>query len=762
MPLFWSTERKMFLAFGSAILALGIVACISVWLTLTLLADLDTVAEENHFIAAQNDIVSRQNDILSDISHANALAAQMATYARLFAVNHDNSSYEEWEKSLNDFRAKLGEIDDATRDSPTQIQRMRHINELLTEKVRITTRNATSRQVEDAWGIVNGISQVRPLTDELIAMSVEERTLLGDKNKEASAKIAEASRKNDEARHAAAAALWTLGIAFALALLTIGGALVMILRDLKTRARAAEELERARQAAEAASVAKSAFLANMSHELRTPLTSIMGYVDLLMDFNAAASGRLEYLQTIRRSGEHLLTLINDILDVSKIEAGRMVVETVACSLIDILAEIESLMRSRGAEKGVSLAVEYASPIPLRVRTDPTRFRQILMNLVGNAVKFTDTGAVRVVVHCKENSGMGGRNRPPLRIVIEVIDTGVGISPEQQRLLFQPFSQADVTTTRRFGGTGLGLSISRRLAHLLDGDLSVRSELGHGSTFRLSLPIEAAPGAPMLAPGEIAPLAADAARHPESHARDLDLRVLLAEDGVENRDVIVLHLRRAGCHVTAVEDGQQAFDAACRAWRTDDPFDIVLLDMQMPVMDGYTAASRLRAQGYGGAIIALTAHAMKEDRERCLAVGCDEYVPKPVNVPALLNMMARFTGHITDASAQDRLMADPALRQLIRKFCASLPATLQILRDLAARGAHQDLAVAAHRLAGAGGAYGFQEITRRAKALEKAAHAGRPAEVQDALQQLAAAFPPAPPSPGVSNDVPPPHHPPEIP
>jgi signal transduction histidine kinase/DNA-binding NarL/FixJ family response regulator len=709
MPLHWSTERKIVLGFGSALLALCIVASLSVWLTLALLADLDTVA--------------RQNEILSQISQANSTAAQMATYARLYGVNHDGRTFEQWEDSSREFKGLLSEINKNTNDSAAQVQRMAHIESLLDAKVRLTTPDATTQQIENAWGIINGYSQMKPITDELLAMGNEERPLLRD--------------KNQEARRAASAALWTIGIAFSLALLTVGGALTMILRDLKARRRASEELERARQAAETASIAKSAFLANMSHELRTPLTSIMGYVDLLLDPEATASGRIEYLQTIRRSGEHLLTLINDILDVSKIEAGRMVVESVECSLIDIIAEVDSLMRARASEKGVAFAVEYATPIPLRVRTDPTRFRQILMNLVGNAVKFTDAGGVRVVVHCKENSGMGGRNRPAHRIVIEVIDTGVGISPEQQRLLFQPFAQADVTTTRRFGGTGLGLSISRRLAHMLDGDLSVRSELGQGSVFRLSLPIESAPGAPLLAPDEIGEPASRGARRLESSPRDLDLRVLLAEDGVENRDVIVLHLRRAGCQVTAVEDGRQAFDVACRAWRTGDSFDVILMDMQMPVMDGYDAASRLRAEGYGGVIIALTAHAMKEDRERCLGVGCDEYVPKPIDVPALLEMMARFTGRGTDAAAKSRLQEDPALRQLIQRFRNGLPSSLHNLRDLAGRGAWNDLAVAAHRLAGAGGAYGLDEISRHSRMLERAARAAQPAEVQAALAQLAA-------------------------
>jgi signal transduction histidine kinase/CheY-like chemotaxis protein len=709
MPLRWSTERKIVLGFGSVLLALCIVAGTSVWLTLALLADLNTVAQ--------------QNEILAHISQANAMAAQLATHARLYAVNHDEKSYIEWETAGKDFQSKLHDIEIATNDSSTQVERMNHIRRMLDEKIRMTGRDAAPQQLEEAWGIVNGISKMRPITDELIAMSVEERNILG--------------AKNDAALHAANAALLTIGIAGLLTLVTIGGALRMILHDLHIRRRAEEELERARQVAESASIAKSAFLANMSHELRTPLASIMGYVDLLLDPGAAAAGRVDHLQMIRRSGEHLLALINDILDVSKIEAGRMVVETVECGVVDILAEIDSLMGSRAAEKGITFAVEYLTPLPYRVRTDPTRFRQILMNLAGNAVKFTDAGGVRIVVHGKDDTATGEKAGHVFRIVIEVIDTGVGISPEQQRLLFQPFTQADISTTRRFGGTGLGLSISRRLAHMLEGELSVHSEAGHGSNFRLSFPVEVVPGTPMLAPHEAVKGDIGGGQRPDLRPRDLNLRVLLAEDGVENRDVIMLHVRRAGCHVVAVEDGKQAVDLACRAWRGGEPFHIILMDMQMPVMDGYTATTLLRAEGYSGVIIALTAHAMKEDRDRCLEVGCDEYVSKPIDVPRLLNMMARFTGRLSAASAKGRLLEDPALRQLIHKFCDGLSASVQNLRDLAARQAWNDLAVAAHRLAGAGGAYGFDDITCDAKALERVAREAKAVDVQTALEQLAA-------------------------
>jgi CheY-like chemotaxis protein len=410
----------------------------------------------------------------------------------------------------------------------------------------------------------------------------------------------------------------------------------------------------------------------------------------------------------------------------------MTVETVECRLVEVLADVEPLMRSRAAAKGIGYTVEYQTPIPEQVRTDPTRFRQILMNLVGNAIKFTDKGSVRVLVHMREDFTLA---MPGHRAIVEVVDTGVGISAQQQRLLFQPFTQADVSTTRRFGGTGLGLSISRRLAVMLGGDLTVRSELGKGSTFRLSLPMEAVEGAGTLRPSEAHALASGRRGEMEDAPHLTGLRVLLAEDGPENREVITLHLHHAGCETTAAEDGRQAYEIALAAKRNGDPFDVILMDMQMPVMDGYTATSKLRADGYSGTIIALTAHAMKEDRERCLRAGCDEYATKPVNMPALLQMMARCGGRRGGPAAGGQMPDHPALRRLTRKFCEGFPATLAALRELAGRGAWEDVAAGAHRLAGAGGAYGFEEITRRSKALERAARGGHGGEATEALMLL---------------------------
>ena len=454
----------------------------------------------------------------------------------------------------------------------------------------------------------------------------------------------------------------------------------------------------------------------MSHEVRTPLTAILGYADLLRGPAPDERERSRYLLTMRRSGEHLLSIINDVLDLSKIEAGRMQLESIDCRLVDILADVDSFIRPRATTKGVGFGVDYASPVPDRILTDPTRLRQVLVNLAGNAVKFTDHGSVRVIVRHEKNHGAS-------TLLIEVADTGIGITATQQAALFEPFAQADVSTTRRYGGTGLGLSISRRLAQIMGGDLSVVSEINRGSTFRFAVPVSIVPGSEMLVSGEAHRVFA-AARVSAPAAPKISARILLAEDGPENREVISLHLTRAGCEVTIAEEGQSAVQKALAAEAAGTPFDVILMDMQMPVMDGYTATSRLRDAGYKGAIVALTANAMMEDRDRCLQAGCDEYFAKPVDVPELLRLIEQLSGRtgVEVPTVMATLLNDPVLRDLTRKFGESTIASVETLRALLRDKRFDELAATAHKLAGAGGSYGFQNVTLEAKILERMAKA----------------------------------------
>lgn len=415
--------------------------------------------------------------------------------------------------------------------------------------------------------------------------------------------------------------------------LTAGASRLRLSHELAAKLRASE-------AAEAANRAKSEFLANMSHELRTPLTAILGYSDLLRE-SRSEEERSEYVLTIRRNGEHLLTLVNDVLDLSKIEAGRMQIERVELSPDALLSEVVASLRPRAVEKHIGLEVCYGTPIPQEIRSDPTRVRQILINLIGNAIKFTSHGNVRVNVSVIE------RAHGESSLVFEVSDTGVGIAPSAAADLFSPFSQGDASVTRRFGGSGLGLAISRRLARLLDGDVVlVRSNPGAGSVFRATIAAGDLRGAVMIrTPGDLnaGPESSDVPA-PNLNRRALSGRILLAEDGADNRRLIAHHLRRAGAEVEVVENGSLAVERIEAAARDEKPFSLLLLDMQMPVMDGYTAAGILRRNGRRIPIIALTAHAMDDDRARCLDAGCDEYLTKPVDRVVLLAACEHWMAH----------------------------------------------------------------------------------------------------------------------
>ena len=393
------------------------------------------------------------------------------------------------------------------------------------------------------------------------------------------------------------------------------------------------ELAVARRQAEEATRAKSEFLANMSHEIRTPMTAILGYADLLVDQHLEYSARSEYVDVIRRNGKHLLTLINNILDLSKIESGKAAVVNGQCDLVGMIAEVASTMRVRALERGTALTAEYPTRLPKAIMTDGARLRQILVNLVGNAVKFTEKGTVRI-----RTSFVQGWRGQEAAVRFEIIDTGIGISEENMLRLFQPFVQADSSTSREYGGTGLGLAITSRIVELLGGDISAKSEIGVGSTFTATIPVRNLEGVEMLERPE------EAACKPEAATAEgvtggtpLDgLRVLVAEDGPDNQRLIRTLLSRAGAEVTIVEDGIAAVEAAM-----DGHFDVILMDLQMPKMDGYEATRTLRKGGYSRPILALTAHAMSADREKCLAAGCDDHLTKPINVEALLSKVSQW-------------------------------------------------------------------------------------------------------------------------
>jgi signal transduction histidine kinase/ActR/RegA family two-component response regulator len=412
-------------------------------------------------------------------------------------------------------------------------------------------------------------------------------------------------------------------------------------RQIAHRELVQQQLQEAKTRAEAATRTKSEFLANMSHEVRTPMTAILGFTDILLEQNTpeiVSPERIEAARTIKRNAEYLLSVLNDILDLSKIEAGKMTIERVACAPGQIVEEVTSLMRGRAEAKGLALHVEYAGPVPETLCTDPTRLRQILVNLLGNAIKFTERGEVRLIVRCCDAG-------PDPSLQFDVADTGLGMTAEQLSKLFRPFTQADTSTTRRFGGTGLGLTISKRLAELLGGDIEVvETQPGVGTRVRAAVATGPLEGVKMITdPQPTASVTAEAGDSVVQNDRlALDgCKILLAEDGPDNQRLFTRILNRAGATVTIVDSGDQAVNAALAARDAGRPFDVILMDMQMPVMDGYEATRLLRREGYAGPIVAATAHAMTSDRQRCVDCGCDDYVSKPIDRAALIRTIRGF-------------------------------------------------------------------------------------------------------------------------
>jgi len=384
--------------------------------------------------------------------------------------------------------------------------------------------------------------------------------------------------------------------------------------------------------AQAANESKSQFLANMSHEIRTPMNGIIGFADVLADEDLAEQHK-EYVAIIRDCGRELLVLINDILDFSKIEANKLATEITNCSLAKLLNSVESLMRPKAVEKGLELRVIESPGLPGGISTDPVRLRQCLVNLVGNAIKFTEVGHIYIRVSIHEENG-----EPHIQFDVE--DTGIGIPKDKQGTVFEVFTQGDGSHTRRYGGSGLGLAITKRLAEILGGRLTVTSLEGEGSTFSLVLPagVDATKDGFLDRHNLAEELRTDRDKSVETAFLG---RVLVAEDSLTNRTLIELLLKRFGLEVTIAVDGNEAVQKA-----QNEAFDLILMDMQMPNLNGYEATKTLRKAGSATPIVALTANVMKGDDKKCLAAGCDDYISKPLDRARLIEVIGKYLASAT--------------------------------------------------------------------------------------------------------------------
>ena len=487
-------------------------------------------------------------------------------------------------------------------------------------------------------------------------------------------------------------------------------------------------LSLARDEAVAASHSKSSFLANMSHEIRTPLTSIIGFAELMQDPRVPKEEKVGAAKTIIRNGRHLLEVINDILDMSKIESNLLTLERIVVGLPKLLSDIEALVSSRAQEKGLLFTIKHHLPLPPTLLTDPVRLKQILLNLCSNAIKFSSEGEVSLDVRF---DALGKT------VSFEVTDTGIGMSEHQLTRLFKPFVQADVSTTRQFGGTGLGLYISKQLADMLSGAIQVSSQPGKGSRFSLTVPggVDTGPLTMLDSSRDF-----DDFQRPDFQITSIEVpqlsgRVLVAEDGVDNQRLLGSYLRQAGVEFDIVDNGSLAVERALA-----HEYALVLMDVQMPVMDGITATKLLRNAHYRGPIVALTANVMQGDAAQYRAAGCNDVLAKPIDRARFYEVLETHVGEVQALQASLAAKDDYAteLAALTADFAAGLPASFAAITEALNAADGAALSALLHNLKGTAGSYGFSRVAALAADAEAAVSSGK----MDRIRAVCGRFPQA--------------------
>ncbi len=721
-------ERNILISFAAAFLALAGVGMVS-WFNVSQLQSHIKQVTHTYDVIGQCDDVARRISDVRLLVRDYIISGDVATSERFPAVSHDTVESIQSIKSL-------------ARDNPQQQQT---ISELTTFVQAFLTNAATTIRLRRQAGFDNAARNLAISSGHGLALEIEQ-TLDIVRDREVKLLAMRRSLVGQSGTLTRVSIIAGSILAF-----SIGGFSMFRIRRHLAERRAAEaevkrymadlerakyemeaqacellikgeQIEIARLAADDANRAKSSFLANMSHEIRTPITAVLGYSEMALDGGHDVD-RDECLQTIRRNGQLLLELINDILDLSKIEADMMAVDLTDTDLPAIIGDVISMIRPRATAAGIALSLAFDTPIPKTVRTDALRLKQILINLVGNGVKFTPRGSVTVRTSLRTDQ----------QLQFDVVDTGIGLTDAQAAKLFQPFTQADSSTTRKFGGTGLGLTISRRLARMLGGDITVSSVTGAGTTFRVTIDAGLSAGVEMIeglteSTRPLSPSGGDP--RTQVIARLDGKRILLAEDGPDNRRLITAFLKKAGASVTPATNGRVAVELA-----SEQAFDVILMDMQMPELDGYDATRTLRRAGYTASIIALTAHAMASDRDKCLEAGCNEYLTKPIDKASLINTCASFarsnangtpsfgvqsmnlpsspviTDDVPAMSVLESAFADDVdMAEVIGEFVATLPATVAQLQQLLAEHDAAALHVVVHQLKGCGGSFGYGSIT----------------------------------------------------